>query len=123
MAMIMPQELPGEDLERIAAFMNSGGEMDVPEDLTIRGAAVLNILTTGKEIPLRHLTVGRFVMHAEEDAAGNKVPTQAGREALDGRGTFHSDVLCDDNGPTGKWGLVVEDYDTPEDAFLIGVPL
>lgn len=115
MAMVMPQELSKKDLELISAFMRPGYEGNIPE-LTARGAAVLDVIT-GRPLPLRAVVVGRFVVHSRTNADGATTKTDEGIAAR------HSDALYNEDGRTGIWGVVVEDYEAPEDAFLIGVPL
>jgi hypothetical protein len=118
MAMIIRQELPAEDLEGISSFMLSDGVVDVPE-LTLRGTAVLDIITRGEPLPLKNVIVGRFVLHKEVDATTRTVV----RETEEGALARHSDHMYGEDGPTPFWGVVVEDYEAPEDAFLVGVPL
>jgi len=110
MAMIMPQGIPASDLEAIVRFYESDFDSSVPEP-TRRGAAVLNAVTSGEKPMLSRVLIGRFV-EGEAPARNSK---DGARE--------HVDALYGEKGPTGRWGVVVEDYENPDDAYLVGVPL
>jgi hypothetical protein len=101
MAMIINLELPKEDIERISEFMRSDCEGRVPELKDEDSVKVLDEITGGEGHPLWHAVIGRFVECENGDS-------------LQGKGG---------GGPTGRHGRIEEDYENPEAAFVVGVPL
>lgn len=100
MAMIYNLGLPEKDIERISEYMKEGGETPAFEDK--KSADLLEEITGGERHPLWRAVIGRFVKNA------------------DGNG----DVLMDEVGKsTGMHGSIEEDYEQPEAAYVIGVPL
>jgi hypothetical protein len=114
MAMVNRLGLSTEDLSSISAFMDPEHDGDIP-DLSELGSRVLDRIT-GEQEGLGRVIVGKFVEY--------KRLAQRVYITPDGDSVTHADALMDDEGnSTGSWGLVVEDYDTPDDAFQISVPI
>ena len=121
MAMIIDLGLPGQDVERIAEFMRTGGE--VPE-LEGDSAKILDELTGGKSHPLWNAVIGTFVEYEDRTFHDGVMGRRDGfYVAPDGEHVRHADSLQGDDGPSGKWGVVVENFEEPEAAYVVGVPL
>ena len=114
MAMIFEAEVERQDVEAVAEFMRSDGDAEVPS-LGEKGMALLDALTVGGQESLWHVIVGRFV---EYSPGGELYLTPEGESVT------HADALYGkDNQPTGRWGVVREDYERPLAAYIVGVPI
>lgn len=119
MAMIFELGLPADDLAQISAFMQPDYEGDVPV-LSETGAKVLDRIT-GQQTGLWRVVVGSFVEYQHApivDVEERRYITP------DGDLVTYADALMNNKGvSTGRYGLVIEDYENPSDAFQIGVPI
>lgn len=126
MAMIINLGLPREDLERISEFMRTGGEGDSPSLNAKDSAKVLDELTGDSEgHPLWRPVIGQFVEYEDKTFYDSIMGRRDGfYVGPDGDHVSVVDALMDEGGkPTGKHGIVEEDYEDPEAAYVVGVPL
>lgn len=122
MAMIINLGLPGEDIECISEFMRTGG--DVPE-LEGDSAKVLDELTGGKGHPLWRPVIGTFVEYKDRTFHDSEQGRRDGfYVSPDGEHVRVADAMMGEDGEsTGRYGRVSEDYENPEAAYVVGVPL
>lgn len=129
MAMIFDLGAAPEELKQISEFMRSNGETEVP-DLSELGAQILDGLTSRKH-PLWRTVVGRFEEYRPTGRISDKLNSLTlGRtvrplfETPGGDQVTGVDYFYDSEGnDTGRVGKVIEDYEDPSGAFVVGVPL
>jgi hypothetical protein len=116
MAMIFDIGVPREEVAAIGKFLASEGKGELPE-VGEEGGKVLEAVT-GPRNPnsLWRTVIGRFVEYTPISEGGFRNP--------DGEVISGTDTLMDEEGrSTGRKGMVVDDHENPEAAFVIGVPL
>lgn len=117
MAMIFDIGLPRDEMLAISGFLASEGEADVPE-VGDEGAKVLDAMTTPRNPnSLWRTVIGRFVEFTPVGPSGYY-------RNHEGELVRVADALMGDDGKaTGRYGTVLADYEQPDAAYVIGVPL